>query len=114
MSSDTGIHYLDKNLPNYLTFSTEGREDCEDASVFAFLFKRFERSGTRYWPKKTVDWFMVYLLTEIVVTPHTLRQGNNTASLITAYERIVEKLVSETLKLLSVQELSVLLANTIT
>ncbi len=100
MSSNVGIHYLDKNLPDYLAFSTEGREDCEDTSVLGFLFKRFERSGTRDWPKKTVDWFLVYILTELVVTPHTLRQGNNTMSLITAYERIVENLVSETFKLL--------------
>lgn len=99
MSSDTGIHYLDKNLPAYLNFSTEGREDCEDASVLGYLFKRFEQHGTRYWPKKSVDWFLVYLLTELAVTPHSIRQGNHAMSLITGYERVLEKLVSQSLEI---------------
>jgi hypothetical protein len=102
MSSDTGIHYLDKNLPAYLNFSTEGREDCEDTSVLGYLFKRFEQNGTRYWPEKTVEWFLVYLLTELAVTPHSIRQGNHAMSLITAYERVLERLVSETRNSVSV------------
>jgi len=106
MSSNTGIHYLDKNLHDYLEFSIQGREDCEDASVLGYLFKRFEKNGTRYWPRKTVEWFLVYLLTELVVTPHTLRQGNNVMSLITAYERVLEKLVSKAFRILSVHFLA--------
>ncbi|KAF2398200.1 hypothetical protein EJ06DRAFT_127188 [Trichodelitschia bisporula] len=92
MSSMSGVDFLDKDLDTYLRYSKKGREDSEDASVVGYIFKRFEHSGTRFWPAKTVEWFLVYLLTEMAVTPHTIRQGRNAVSLISAYQHILQKL----------------------
>lgn len=97
MSRDAGVHFLDRHLNEYLAFSRQGREDFEDSSVFGFMFERFQNIGASLWPMKTVEYFLVYLLTEIVVTPHTLRQGHNSMTLVAAYERIVERLVCQNL-----------------
>lgn len=68
--------------------------ESEDISVLGFLSQRFADTGTRNWPEKTVEWFLVYLLTEFAVAPHNIRQGRNAMSLTFAYQQIVDNLVS--------------------
>jgi hypothetical protein len=99
MSSASGVNYLDKNLGEYLNYSKDGRIESEEASVIGFLLKRFAKSGTRTWHQPTVEWFLVYLLTELAATPHTIRQGRNASSLISAYQQVVQDLVSDVVNL---------------
>ncbi|SPO06039.1 uncharacterized protein DNG_08728 [Cephalotrichum gorgonifer] len=92
MGAPCGVEYLDKDFDKWLGQSKRRREDNEEASVFAFLCKRFEKSGTRDWPQKTVEYFLIYLLTEVAASPHNIRQGRALTRLTVAYKQIVEKL----------------------
>jgi hypothetical protein len=94
MSSDNGVHYLDKNLEEYLNYPRDRRVESEEGSALGFMWKRFSKSGTHTWHQPTVEWFVVYLLTELAATPHTVRQGRNAVSLISAYQKVVQDLVS--------------------
>jgi hypothetical protein len=93
MSPDLGVDYLDKDLGDYLKYPRDRRLESEEASVLGFLWKRFRKSGTHTWHRPTVEWFLVYLLTELAASPHTIRQGRNTISLISAYQQVVQDLV---------------------
>lgn len=53
----------------------------------------FSQEGTDQWYQNTVEWFMIYLITEMAATPHTLSQGYNAPSLPMAYHFIVQDLV---------------------
>jgi len=92
MSPDLGVDYLDKDLGEYLKYPRDRRIESEEASVLGFMWKRFRISGTHTWHKPTVEWFLVYLLTELAATPHTIRQGRNSMSLISAYQQVVQDL----------------------
>lgn len=94
MSAAAGVDYLDKDLKTYLKYSKQKRLESEEASVLGFLFKRFEKSGTRDWREPTVEWLLSYILTEFAVTPHTIRQGRNAIMMTSAYQSVVESLVS--------------------
>ncbi|KEZ45401.1 hypothetical protein SAPIO_CDS1691 [Scedosporium apiospermum] len=92
MGPPCGVDYLDKDFNTYLGHSKSRREENEEASVYAFLYKRFEKSGTTDWPEKTVEWFLIYLITEIAAAPHNIRQGRSLTRLTVAYKQVVEKL----------------------
>jgi hypothetical protein len=112
MSAESGIDFLDKDLKKYLSYSRRKREDSEDASALGFIFERFALSGqfelvmilstrhtlkisilgTRNWREPTVEWLLSYILTELAVTPHTVRQGRNAKSITSAYQSVVEQL----------------------
>ncbi|KAB5566742.1 hypothetical protein GE09DRAFT_745718 [Coniochaeta sp. 2T2.1] len=92
MSPAAGVDYLNANLPLYLDMSPE--ELCQEsfASATAQIFLEFSETGTRTWFRKTVEWFLVYLITEVAVTPHNIRQGYSVPSLMDAYDSIVHEL----------------------
>lgn len=93
MSPAAGVDYLNNNFPQYLQMSRE--ELCQEhiASALAQVFLEFSGTGTRSWYRKTVEWFLVYLITEVAVTPHNIRQGYSVPSLMDAYDAIVHELV---------------------
>ncbi|RKU47951.1 hypothetical protein DL546_001810 [Coniochaeta pulveracea] len=92
MSPAAGVDYLNNNFPQYLQMSRE--ELCQEhiASALAQVFLEFSGTGTRSWYRKTVEWFLVYLITEVAVTPHNIRQGYSVPSLMDAYDAIVHEL----------------------
>jgi hypothetical protein len=94
MAAVSGVDYLDKDLTTHLNYSKQKREESEDASGLGFLFDRFAQTGTRDWPEKTVEWLLTYILTEFATTPHTIRQGRNAITITSAYQAVVEQLVS--------------------
>ena len=94
LSPSRGVDYLDKNLPSLLNDSTNGVLYNPDASAIPLIFQEFSKSGIDTWHRKTIEWLLVYMVTEISCTPHTLRQGYSVPSLLDAYEGIVHELVS--------------------
>ncbi|KAG6359164.1 hypothetical protein INS49_012684 [Diaporthe citri] len=92
MSPAAGVNYLNTNLPYYLNMSREELAESNFASVFAQVFKEFSETGTETWYRKDVEWFLVYLITEIGTTPHNIRQGYSVPSLMDAYDAIVHEL----------------------
>lgn len=93
MSPAAGVDYLNTNLPHFLDMSR--KELCQEtfASATAQVFLEFSETGTQTWFRKTVEWFLVYLITEVAVTPHNIRQGYSVPSLMDAYDSIVHELV---------------------
>lgn len=65
-----------------------------DVSVLAHIAESFMHSGTSRWHYPTVEWLVVYILTEAAVVPHNIRQGRNSTSLLTAYQDLAREMVS--------------------
>lgn len=88
-----GVNYVDKDLAEKLKEPPQCRILDESTSALARVWQVFEKTGTSTWPSETVEWFLVYLITEISVTSHTISQGYNTPSLLKAYEAVALDLV---------------------
>lgn len=89
-----GVNYLDKDFAEKLKEPPECRILDESTSALARVWQVFEKTGTSTWPSETVEWFLVYLMTEVSVTPHAISQGYNAPSLPQAYEAVALDLVS--------------------
>ena len=105
MSSAAGIDYLNRDLPKYLEQPTDMVQDNPDASVVGNILHQFEATGTREWHKETVEWFLVYLVTELGGTPHNIRDGLNAVSILGALQAVVQDLVSARPKACPVSQL---------
>lgn len=93
MSPAGGVDYLNTNLPDYLNMSRDELREETFASATAQIFLEFSETGTQTWFRKNVEWFLVYLITEVAATPHNIRQGYSVPSLLDAYDSIVHELV---------------------
>jgi hypothetical protein len=94
MSSERGVDFLNKDIPRNIKFLPEYMHDNHDASVTGLMYKLFKHTGSSTWHRRTVDWFLIYLLTEVVIVPHNIRQGRSELSFMSAYQTVVQKLVS--------------------
>lgn len=92
MSPAAGVDYLNTNLPHYLLRSREELFHDNFASAIAQVYSEFAETGTDTWHRKNVEWFLVYLITEVGATPHNIRQGYSVPSLMDAYDAIVHEL----------------------
>ncbi|KAI4216338.1 MAG: hypothetical protein LQ351_001348 [Letrouitia transgressa] len=92
MSPMSGVNYLDKEFPQYLAEPVDAVFDNEDISAVGLCFKAFAEHGTSTWHRRTVEWFLIYLLTELGITPHPMRQGYNAPELNSAYSAVIQEL----------------------
>jgi len=92
LSPMAGVNYLDKNFSRHLAEPIDAMFDNDDASAVGHAFQAFQDQGTSSWHRKTVEWFLVYLLTEVGVTPHPIRQGFNAPSFESAYSTVIQDL----------------------
>lgn len=90
MSPMSGVNYLDKEFPQYLAEPVDTVFDNEDISAVGLCFKAFAEHGTSTWHRRTVEWFLIYLLTELGITPHPMRQGYNAPELNSAYSAVIQ------------------------
>ena len=92
LSPMAGVNYLDKNFSRYLSEPIDALFDNDDASAVGHVFQAFADQGTHTWHRKTVEWFLVYLITEVGVTPHNFRQGCNAPAFESAYSSVIQEL----------------------
>lgn len=92
LSSMAGVNYLDKNFSRHLAEPSDAIFDNDDASAVGHVFQAFANNGTSTWHRRTVEWFLIYLLTEVGVTPHNLRQGCNAPTFESAYSSVIQDL----------------------
>ena len=92
LSPMAGINYLDKNFNKHLSEPIDALFDNDDASAVGHVFQAFADQGTNTWHRKTVEWFLVYLITEVGVTPHNFRQGCNAPAFESAYSSVIQDL----------------------
>lgn len=95
MSPAAGVDYLNSNLQYYLQISQEELAQDNFASAIAQVWREFSETGTQTWYRQDVEWFLVYLITEVGTTPHSIRQGHSIPSLMDAYDAIVHDLVRD-------------------
>lgn len=93
LSPMAGVNYLDKNLLKHLSEPIDAMFDNDTASAVGHVFKAFSERGTSTWHRKTTEWFLVYLLSEVGCTPHVLRQGYNAPPMESAYSVVIQDLV---------------------
>jgi hypothetical protein len=93
---------MGENFHDCLKGSPESLISDPEASVIGHAFEAFADSGTSHWGHATAEWFIIYLLTEAAVTPHTIRHGNTTLSYLQGFVAIAKELVSVRLILLYV------------
>ncbi|CAD6589105.1 MAG: hypothetical protein ASARMPREDX12_003591 [Alectoria sarmentosa] len=92
LSPMAGINYLDKNFHKHLSEPIDALFDNGDAFAIGHVFEAFADQGTKTWHRKTIEWFLVYLITEVGVTPHNFRQGCNAPSFESAYSSVIQDL----------------------
>ena len=92
LSPMAGINYLDKHFSRYLGEPIDAIFDNDDASAVGHVYQAFAEQGTSTWHRRTVEWFLVYLISEVGVTPHGLRQGHNAPAIETAYSSVIQDL----------------------
>ena len=90
MSPMRGVNYLDKNLSQHLDEPPECLFDNPNASVLGQVWRVFSKTGTKSWRSASTEWFLVYLMTELVCTPHVITQGSNAPTLQAAYQMIIQ------------------------
>ncbi|KAL8853448.1 MAG: hypothetical protein Q9221_001765 [Calogaya cf. arnoldii] len=92
LSPMAGVNYLDQKLAQHLSEPADAIFDNENASAPGYVFSAFADQGTSTWHRRTVEWFLTYLITEVGVTPHAHRQGFNAPDLNLAYQAVINDL----------------------
>ena len=64
MSAARGIDYITRDFSMYLNESPGTTCRNPHASALAHLRSHFETTGTQSWHKKSVEWFLIFLVTE--------------------------------------------------
>ncbi|KAI4183082.1 MAG: hypothetical protein L6R41_005612 [Letrouitia leprolyta] len=85
------VNYLDKNFQRHLNEPGNAIFENDVASVVAFVRQQFQDTGTQKWHRASVEWLLVHLITELGVTPHADRQGQNAPTLDRAYKSILQQ-----------------------
>ncbi|KAI4203436.1 MAG: hypothetical protein LQ346_001785 [Caloplaca aetnensis] len=92
LSPMAGVNFLDKRMGQHLCEPVNAIFDNENASAPGYIFSAFADQGTSTWHRRTVEWFLIYLVTEVGATPHAQRQGYNAPELDSAYQSIIQDL----------------------
>lgn len=86
---------MDKNLSNMTEVPDQPFAlNMNECSAIAHIFDGFSEDGTSSWDMPTAEWLTVFVMTEIISTPHTFRSGYGAPSVLDAYDGIVFRLVS--------------------
>ncbi|KAL8705938.1 MAG: hypothetical protein Q9201_000993 [Fulgogasparrea decipioides] len=92
LSPMAGVNFIDKKMPQHLSEPASFIFDNENASAPGYVFSAFADQGTSTWHRRTVEWFLTYLITEVGATPHAHRQGFNAPGLELAYQSVIQDL----------------------
>lgn len=94
MSPTAGVSFLDIGLPQEAQIPPNADADLQSLSVLEYLREVYSDTGTDTWPSKTSEWFLVRLVTKILVVPHGLHSGSTIPEVQDAYLPLVRGLVS--------------------
>lgn len=98
MAGGPGLDFLDAKLNEHLNRPADTFYDNDDGSVIGLMFELFAKTGTSTWVcdlllydstvltifeqhRSDVDWFLIYLLTEVAAAPHHRKSGFSNTSL---------------------------------
>ncbi|KAL8886076.1 MAG: hypothetical protein Q9215_006164 [Flavoplaca cf. flavocitrina] len=69
MSPLAGVNYLNKNNLQEIQSRPGTRAANDRPSFIRFFMQKYRQSGTTQWPIKSTEWFVVELLTQLLITP---------------------------------------------
>ena len=92
LSPMAGVNYLDKNFSRHIAEPIDAMWDNDYASAVGHVFRAFADQGTSSWHRRTIEWFLIYLMTEVGITPHNLRAGCSAPSIEDAYSSVIQDL----------------------
>ena len=95
MSPTAGINFLDRNMLQDIQVRPGTRAAVDDTSFVGAFMKRYCTSGTKHWPAKTPEWFIVDMITQLLITPHSLATGRTVPEIQNAYLPLVRDLVGK-------------------
>ena len=93
MSAATGVEQIDPDFDLHVKAPLIDRMENPLSSVVWNQMCSFEKMGAAGWGENTVEWLVVYLLTELAVMPNTAHSGLGGLSLTSALQKIVLHLV---------------------
>lgn len=92
MSAAKGIDYLNRDFQSYLRDDMTSLLQDPDASAISNLMRKFGETGTEGWERDTPEYFLIYLFTEIGITPHNILHGRNSVSILTLLQVVIQDL----------------------
>ncbi|KAH7408231.1 hypothetical protein DE146DRAFT_645631 [Phaeosphaeria sp. MPI-PUGE-AT-0046c] len=95
MCPDGGVDYVDRHINEYLNQPRMSSLMNESSSALGLLFHLFDdesEAGTSSWHVQSVEWLLLYIITEMAAKPNNIRQGGNAPSLSKAYQIVVAQL----------------------
>jgi len=95
MSAATGIDQLHRDFPTDLRESRKIRMTNRKASVIGNVLADLEQHGASGWRDKNVEWFLIYLITEIGVAPQNSVGGRSAMSLLSTLQSTLVDLKRE-------------------
>jgi hypothetical protein len=95
-----GVNFLDKDLSEHVQEPVDSLSENTKASAIAAVFQQFAEIGTKHWSSKTVEYLLIFIITEIAATPHSMRDGHSAPDIAIAYQSILQELVRNTLSLI--------------
>ncbi len=93
MSPTAGVSFLDITLPEEVQVPPHAKTESESVNVLEYLRNAYANTGTDTWPSKSVEWFLVRLITKVLVVPHGLHSGSTIPEIQKAYLPLVRDLV---------------------
>ena len=93
MSPTAGVSFLDTKLPEKVQVPSNTSTESESVNVLEFLRHTYANTGTNTWPSKSVEWFLVRLITKVLVVPHGWHSGSTIPEIQNAYLPLVRDLV---------------------
>lgn len=95
MSAATGVDQLHKTFDVDIKEPLEHRLLNRDASVVGNMMHWLQDRGAIGWHDTSVEWFMIYLVTEIAIAPTNITSGRAAISVLSALQGAVLDLVRE-------------------
>ena len=93
MSAANGVDQLHRDFHDHIQEPLGARLMNPDSSLVANLMRSLEERGTADWRELTVEWFLVYLITEIGVAPNNFTGGVAALPLTWAMQSTLKDLV---------------------
>lgn len=92
MSPTTGMSF-DIILREEVQVPPKAGAESESVNVLEYLRDAYAMNGTDTWPSKSVECFLVRLITKVLVVPHGLHSGSSVQEIQKAYLPLVRDLV---------------------
>ena len=94
MSAATGVDHLHRDFESHVKETMKDRLENPKSSVIGNRVATLQEHGAKDWHERTVEWFLIYLVSEIGVAPQNMYSGRSAVSLRSALHNTVQDLVS--------------------